>query len=104
MVFERFTCEIKDLSAQIEALIAAGNEASCAALLEQRLTLLKALDEHMATDPAKSAHYRDFLLSIQARDNQALKLVHESKNKIVAVASQQKKRTNALNAYQKFSD
>lgn len=104
MSFERLTSQINGLSEQVEALISAGNEEQCSALLGQRLVLLKELDLLMKKDPAMSAQYYDFLLSIKSRDLNAVNLINVNQNKIISAGSDQKKRTNALNTYQKFSE
>ncbi len=104
MSFECLTGQINGLSEQVEALILAGDEEQCSALLAQRLALLEELDSLMKKDKLVPKLYRDFLLSIQHRDREALVMINTSQNKIITDGSHQKKRTNALNSYQKFSE
>ena len=104
MSFEGLISQINGLSEQVEALILVGDEEQCPVLLTQRLTLLKKLDLLAKKDKSKSVQYRDFLLSVQARDNNAIDLINVSRNKVISDGSDQKKRTNALNTYQKFSE
>ena len=104
MSFERLTCQINDLSEQIEALIVEGNEEPCPALLAQRLALLEELALFVQENTLPSQNYHDFLLSIQARDVEAIELVNVAKSKIISQSSHQKKRNNALNTYHKFSE
>lgn len=102
--FDDLTSKINTLSAQVEALILANNEEQCSELLEQRLALLHELDLLMNNDKSMLDQYHEFLLSIQHRDRHAVEMVNASQNKILLDGSHQKKRTNALNAYQKFSE
>jgi hypothetical protein len=102
--FECLTSQINGLSEQVEALILEGDEEQCSALLAQRLVLLEELDLLMRKDKLVSKIYHDFLLSIQHRDREALNMINTSQNKIISDGSHQKKRTNALNTYQKFSE
>lgn len=104
MSFQRLTSQINDLSEQVEALILASNEEMCPSLLAQRLTLLEELDFLMKKDKSMSENYHDFLLSIQIRDSKAVELINVSQNEIISDGSHQKKRTQALNIYQKFSE
>tara|TARA_B110000211_G_scaffold102916_2_gene119777 strand:- start:1122 stop:1436 length:315 start_codon:yes stop_codon:yes gene_type:complete len=102
--FEDLTSQINTLSAQVEALILANDEEQCSELLNQRLALLHQLDLLMTSDKSMLSQYHDFLLSIQHRDRHAIEAVSASQNKILSEGRNQKKRTNAVNAYQKFSE
>lgn len=104
MSFDDLTSRISTLSAQVEALILANNEEQCSELLKQRLALLHELDLLINNNKSMSEQYHEFLLSIQHRDRHAVDMVKASQNKILSEGSDQKKRTNALNTYQKFSE
>ncbi len=104
MSFERLTSQINGLSEQVEALLQEGNEEQCPKLLSRRLALLEELTLLVEKDKSMVDKYHDFLLSIQSRDNMALDIINVSKNKILSDGSHQKKRTNAVNTYHKFSE
>lgn len=96
--------EIEAISNEVEALIAAENEETCSRLLQKRQRLLEQLAEQVSNNEMPKTSYYEFLSAIQNRDAAAMELIAEQKGKIISAGAQQKKKTAAVNLYQKYSE
>lgn len=109
MTVEELFSKINELSTKVEELLKSENEAECESLLLQRHALLVQLSENVTKlneiTPSKepSTQYREFLKSIQKRDNLSIEFSQKQIEKIIIQQTKQVKGKKAIKAYKKLS-
>ena len=105
MCFDSLCQQIITLTDKVESLLVAEDEAECANLLLQRQKLLEQLKKNVdIIQDGKALNnqqdkLRDFLLSIQARDNSTILAVKAKAKELLGQGSQQAKGNKAIKAY-----
>lgn len=105
MKFDSLCREILDISQQVENLIDKQDEANCTVLLRQRQTLLEELQEHVHLYKNTSefdeyqTRFRQFLTSIQLRDQHYVAKLRDQSQEILSKGSKQAKNKKAIKAY-----